>query len=77
MTVSKRDEKCAVLCFKQGHFIIIFMLVTAEEQYFSCQLDTNRVIRTEEVVVNCEQEEADLRIMFHISKAPSKTKIYI
>ena len=53
------------------------VFITVEEQCFSYNSDGNRIIKTEETDFNCQHEEADTRIMFHISKAPPNSKILV
>lgn len=53
------------------------VLLTVENQCFSFKSVGDEVIKVEEDVFSCEHEEADTRIMFHISKLPSKSRVLI
>lgn len=51
--------------------------VTVGEQCFSYCSAGNLVVKTEETELACKHEEADTRIVFHISKVPENSKILV
>lgn len=51
--------------------------ITVGEQCFSYCSVANCVVQTEETELACQHEEADTRIVFHISKLPENSKILV
>lgn len=51
--------------------------ITVGEQCFSYCSAANCVVQTEETELACQHEEADTRIVFHISKLPINSKILV
>lgn len=53
------------------------VFLTVEERYFSYRVLENHVVRVEEVNYTCHHEEADTRIIYHISKANPTARVVI
>lgn len=53
------------------------VFITVGSECYSYQTKDSHVVITEEVDYKCEHEEADTRIMFHISKVPPTSKILV
>ncbi|CAB3249495.1 unnamed protein product [Arctia plantaginis] len=51
--------------------------ITVGEKCFSYSSAENLVVKTEENELACKHEEADTRIVFHISKVPENSKILV
>ncbi|CAH2109151.1 unnamed protein product [Euphydryas editha] len=53
------------------------VFITVGEECFSYRVEGDHVIKTKETNLSCQHEEADTRIMYHISKAPAETKVLV